>query len=154
MNEKSRGWILIMDDDEGIRMFAGTVAAMLGYDVILAEDGAEAVSFFREARDAGHPFDAVILDLAVPNGKGAIDIIDELRDLDPAVRAVISTGNVEDPAFTAYWRFGFSGALGKPYRLKQFSDTLAAVLEKEPRPAVAKRRFRRGPAPMREQAWC
>jgi DNA-binding NtrC family response regulator len=154
MNGKSRGWILIMDDDEGIRVFAGTVAAMLGYDVILAADGDEAVTFFREARDSGRPFDAVILDLVVPNGMGAVNVIGELRSLDPTVRAVISTGNVEHPAFTTYWKYGFSGALGKPYRLKNFSDTLAAMVEKKPRVAADGRHSRPRTAPALQRMCC
>jgi DNA-binding NtrC family response regulator len=147
MEEQSTGWVLIMDDDEDIRIFAGTAAALLGYEVILAADGEEAVEFFRQSLQMRRPFDAVILDLSVPGGKGAADIIGELRELDPAVRAIISTADIAHPAFMSYRAYGFSGALGKPYRVQQLADSLAAALGKGQGQRIAGRRPKPRTAP-------
>jgi len=62
--------ILVVDDDEGIRKTAGRMLVQMGHRAILAGDGTEAVKLFKNNRDAGEPFDTVIMDLSMPNGMG------------------------------------------------------------------------------------
>jgi len=58
-------------------------ATKMGHEVALAEDGQQALAVFKEAFDAGKPFDAVILDLTVPGEMGGKETMRQLATLDP-----------------------------------------------------------------------
>ena len=65
---QTRGRILVMDDQETIRELLYDELTDIGYEVELASDGAEAIELYVRANASGCPFDAVILDLEVPEG--------------------------------------------------------------------------------------
>jgi hypothetical protein len=64
------GRILLMDDEETVRMVTGKMLRHLGYEVEFAKDGEEAIRLYESAKKSGRPFDAVIMDLTVPGGMG------------------------------------------------------------------------------------
>ncbi|MDJ0884861.1 MAG: PAS domain S-box protein, partial [Desulfobacterales bacterium] len=125
---KGKGRILVMDDEEFIRTLAQDMLSTLGYKVKTARDGEDAVASYIEARDAGQPFDAVILDLTVPGGMGGKETIAQLRERDPAVKAIVSSGYSNDPVIANYARYGFQAAVKKPYRLQEISKALHSLL--------------------------
>lgn len=110
-----RSRILIMDDEESVRFVSGLKLQKAGYDVCLAEDGAEAVAFYRSSLEAGTRFDAVILDLNVPGRMGGLEAMRALQALDPTVKAFVASGCPEDPAVIDPRAHGFVGAIDKPY---------------------------------------
>ena len=61
-----------------------------------------AVERFKHAREAGHPFDAVLLDLEVPGAHGGREAIAHLTGLDPHVRAILVSGYAQDSIMSAY----------------------------------------------------
>ncbi|NTW58349.1 MAG: PAS domain S-box protein [Nitrospirae bacterium] len=126
------GRILIMDDEEIIRDTAGRILQASGYDVESARDGREAVERYRSARDAGRPFSAVILDLTVPGGIGGRDALQILLQMDPAVKAIVSSGYSQDPVMTNYRDFGFLGVIVKPYRVHEMSEVVSKVMSMAP----------------------
>jgi PAS domain S-box-containing protein len=127
--------ILLMDDEEQVRVLCEQMLAYLGYSVKSVADGGAAVAAFRHAREAGRPFGLVILDLTVKSGMGGKDTLQELRRIDPEVLAVVSSGYNEDPVMTDPLRFGFAAVLPKPYALKDLTDLLAKTLPKPSQPA-------------------
>lgn len=120
--------VLVMDDDPIMRATARTVLMAFGYEVMLARDGADAVRMFAAARDEGVPFDLVVLDLTVPGGMGGREALQQLRAIDPKVRAIVASGYSEDPVMAHYAEHGFVGVMAKPYTAQQFDDVLQAVL--------------------------
>ena len=64
------GILLLMDDDDMIREIASEILMSIGYRVTTVKDGAEAIGLYKSAMQSGSPFDAVILDLTVPDGMG------------------------------------------------------------------------------------
>lgn len=64
----------------------------LGYDVEFARNGEEAIERYRREKESGKRFDAVILDLTVQGGIGGEVALRELHEIDPEVKAVISSG--------------------------------------------------------------
>jgi PAS domain S-box-containing protein len=122
--------ILLMDDEEQLRVLCGQMLNYLGYSVETAADGGAAVVAFRRAREAGQAFGLVILDLTVKSGMGGKDTLQELRRIDPEVLAVVSSGYNEDPVMTDPQRYGFAAVLPKPYALTDLTDLLAKVLPK------------------------
>ena len=89
--------ILLMDDEEAILSATSEMLKFLGYKVTTAQNGESAVNLFRNARDAGVPFDAVILDITIPGGLGAKETLPKLVGIDPAVQAIISSGYLHQP---------------------------------------------------------
>jgi PAS domain S-box-containing protein len=123
-----KGKILIMDDEDMIREITGELLQNLGYQVEFAENGNEAIDLYGEAQNLGKPFDAVILDLTVPGGMGGKETIKGLLEIDPGVKAIVSSGYSNDPIMAEFEEYGFHGVIIKPYRLTELSETLQNVL--------------------------
>jgi len=122
--------ILLMDDEQIILDVTNEVLAFLGYDVMFAQDGVAAVELYRREKEAGAPFDAVILDLSVPEGMGGKEAVQKLREYDPSVKAIVSSGFANDPAVTEFADYGFSAKLTKPYKITDLKTTLEELLKK------------------------
>ncbi len=123
-----KGRILFMDDEQLVREIGGEMLRHLGYDVELAKDGAEAIRLYSAAMEAGEAFDAVIMDLTIPGGMGGTEAIHRLREIDPDVKAVVSSGYFSGPVASAYMDHGFKGVVAKPYRIEELSEVLNALL--------------------------
>lgn len=124
------GRILIMDDEPAIREVARAMLKRLGYEAESVTNGEAAIHAYLEARDRGRPYDVVILDLTVPDGSGGLETLRRLRELDPAVAAVVSSGYSSDPVMAEFRDYGFSGVLAKPYRLDEMSAVIHLVRQK------------------------
>ncbi len=122
------GKILLMDDEDDVRQTTGDVLKRLGYVVQFADDGAGAVELYQREKAAGQPFDAVIMDLTVPGGMGGKEALLHLLEIDPNVKAIVSSGYSNDPIMAHYRDHGFQGVVTKPYRIKDLGETLHSVL--------------------------
>jgi CheY-like chemotaxis protein len=123
------GRILVMDDEEMIRRLSKQVLSRLGYEPELAKDGAEAIELYKESMDSGRPFDAVILDLTVKGGMGGKDTVKALLELNPQIKAIVSSGYSDDPVMTYFGSYGFTRALVKPYTKEDLNDVLNKVIK-------------------------
>jgi CheY-like chemotaxis protein len=119
------GRILFMDDEFTVRDTFGRAAYGLGYEAELAADGAQAVEMFAAALASGAKFNAVVLDLTVLGGMGAIETLPLLRDLDPAIKVVVSTGYSDSEVDANIAEIGFDALLPKPHSLSELSRILA-----------------------------
>jgi PAS domain S-box-containing protein len=126
--EPLTGRILFMDDEETIRTLAVSLLRRLGLDVVAVPDGAEAVKQYRDSREAGSPFQLVIMDLTVPGGMGGLEAMQELRQYDRGVKAIVSSGYSSDPVLANYRIHGFRGVVPKPYRFADLARTIRTVL--------------------------
>lgn len=122
------GRILVMDDEADLRRLYTDVLSELGYDVETAVDGEAAIRAFETARAAGRPFTCVLMDLTVPGGMGGRETVARLRELDPAVRAIVASGYSTDDALAGFRQAGFVAALTKPFTIGDLEATLARVL--------------------------
>jgi len=129
----ARGRILLMDDEEIIRSYASTLLIYLGYSVETVSDGEEAVSLYTERKKIGQPFDIVILDLYILNGVGGEPTIRKLRDIDPGINAVVSSGNPESTVMKDFRKYGFRATLPKPYSAGQLREMVEAISSAERR---------------------
>ena len=120
--------ILLMDDDEMVRTLMARRLERLGYAVEVTAEGADAVAAYRRGMQNGRPYAAVILDLRVREGLDGAGTIRQLLDVDPGVRAVVTTGQTDDPVLSDFWDHGFAAVLTKPCRLQDIEDVLAKVL--------------------------
>jgi two-component system cell cycle sensor histidine kinase/response regulator CckA len=123
-----QGKLLVMDDEEVTRNVLSQMLTHLGYEVETARDGAEAIVLYRHAQEAGAPFAAVILDLVVIGGMGGREAIAKLRELDPQIRAIVSSGYSDDAIMADFSHYGFRSVLPKPYKLAELSAVLQCVI--------------------------
>jgi PAS domain S-box-containing protein len=126
---RGKGTVLVMDDEPELRETVGAMLRRLGYAVELVENGARAIERYRESLRNNRPFDVVIMDLTVPGGMGGREAMIMLKELDPGVRAIVSSGYANDPVMADYARYGFKGVAAKPFNLKQLGDSIAAALK-------------------------
>ena len=128
-----KGKILVMDDEEIIRLVVSKLLNQCGYDAELAGNGKEMLQMYKAAMKAGNPFDAVILDLVINEGMGGQEAIKYLLELDPNAKAIVSSGYSNAPVMSHFQEFGFIGFLAKPYRLDELGrvlhETLAGIAE-------------------------
>jgi len=113
--------VMVMDDEEMVRDIAESMLTNLGHQVILAENGTEAVQLFREAKE---PIDLVIMDLTIPGGMGGKEAVQGILALDSTAKVLVSSGYSEDPVMANFRDYGFSGAMVKPYTLEELSQTI------------------------------
>jgi len=123
-----KGKILLMDDEELVREVGGEMLEVLGYEVEFAKQGAEAIELYKKAKESAYPFDAIIVDLTVPGGMGGKETVQELIEIDPEVKAIVSSGYSTDPVMADFRKYGFSGGVAKPYKLKELGETLYKVV--------------------------
>jgi PAS domain S-box-containing protein len=125
------GRILLMDDEEMIRDVASKMLNKLGYDVECARDGDETITRYQQARNSDRPFSAVIMDLTIPGGMGGKETVQKLIEIDPAVKAIVSSGYSSDPIMANFKQYGFVGVVSKPYTIKTLSETVNTILSEK-----------------------
>ena len=123
--------ILIMDDEEAIRDFLYDALTSKGCKVDVAKEGSEAIEKYKEALSKGEKFDLVILDLTVPGGMGGKGVIMKLRDIDPDVCAIVSSGYSDTDVVSKYKEYGFVDYLNKPYTLSLLYSTIAKIVQEK-----------------------
>jgi CheY-like chemotaxis protein len=123
-----RGKILVMDDEEQIRILVGMSLRRMGHEVKLAENGQQAIDAYGRAKHLGHPFDVVILDLTVRAGVGGKEAIQALLQIDPTVKAIVMSGYSGDPVLTDPKQYGFKGVLAKPFDLAKLQEIISQVI--------------------------
>ncbi|CAD7838997.1 MAG: hypothetical protein [Olavius algarvensis Delta 4 endosymbiont] len=121
--------ILLMDDDEVLRKLTSKKLSRMGFDIETAREGNAAVNMYRDALETGRPYDIVILDLVIQEGVDGKETIARLLQIDPRVRAIVSSGFVNDPTMSAFWENGFIEILPKPYKTNELEDVIRRVLE-------------------------
>ena len=117
-----------MDDDDHICALTASMLQSLDYKFDIAKNGDDAITFYKRYLNIGRPYDAVIMDLTVVGGLGGEETFRVLRELDPEVRAIVSTGYDNDDMARQYLDMGFCGYLTKPYRVADLGKVLKAVL--------------------------
>ncbi len=125
------GKVLIMDDKSFVRNTAVKALKLFGYEVEGASDGTEALNLYKNALEAGKPFDVVILDLTIPGGMGGEDTLKELREIDPKTKAIVSSGYSDDPVMSAYQKHGFNAIVNKPYQYEELCEVVRKVIEEK-----------------------
>jgi len=126
-----KGKILVMDDEQIILDVTQEVLNFLNYDGMFTSDGQTAIDLYKKEKNAGAPFDIVILDLSVHTGMGGKETIEALRKFDPLVKGIVSTGFANDPVVENFSQYGFSGKLTKPYKISDLKNILEQLMKKQ-----------------------
>ena len=117
--------ILVVDDEEALRSLAREMLEAFGYRVLLAQNGEEAVKIYAEH---GNEIDLAILDMVMPKMGGRETFL-KLKELNPKVKALLSTGYSRDGRAQAILRSGVKGFIQKPYQVYELLAEVRKVLD-------------------------
>jgi len=120
--------ILIMDDEELVRNTAKEMLSHFGVQVILAKDGEEAIDLYSEYRESAEPIDITIMDLTVPGGMGGKKAMEKLLEIDPKIKAIVSSGYSNDPIMANHKKYGFVGVINKPFLVKELIELINQLI--------------------------
>lgn len=118
------GKVLLVDDEESVRSIGSDMLKTLGFTVVTACDGREALEVFKATPDIS----MIILDLTMPRMDGE-QCFRELRRINPDVRVVISSGYNEQEVSQKFVGKGLAGFVQKPYRLSVLKEAVKYAQE-------------------------
>ncbi len=116
--------VLVADDEPVVRMVLEDMLLKLGYHVLSASDGLQALEVFRQYRDV---IDVLVFDLSMPNMDGE-QLFSQIRELSPDTKTVMITGYNEIVSLDSLRRMGLSGYIAKPFGVDEIRDELKRVL--------------------------
>lgn len=116
--------ILLMDDEKGVREVFSNIMGYHGCRVDLAVNSEEAVELYRKALEKDMKYDMVFLDLTIPGGKGGVDTLEKLRELDKDIKAVATSGYSSCDVFSNYKEYHFTDILAKPFGYEEIIEIL------------------------------
>ncbi len=120
--------ILFVDDDEEIISVGRKILASLGYTVFVADGGQAAIDLFL---DQSKPIDLVILDYVMP-GMGGREVFDALKQIQPDVKVLLSSGYSSTDQVAALIDKGCRGFIQKPYDTVKMSRIIRTILDAAP----------------------
>lgn len=119
MSSDVRARVLFMDDELQIRVLVQKILTAHGFDVYCTKDGAEAINAYRKAHEFGTPFDVLLMDLDVRGGMGGMEAVARLRGEHPNIKALLTTGYVDDALLDSHRDHGFLGVIPKPFQVER-----------------------------------
>ncbi len=130
-NGNSKPVVLVMDDEEMVRDLAANLFDQLGFVVLQAKDGQEALNLYEAFLNDSRKIDLVVMDLTIPGGMGGKEAIEKLLLLDQDANVIVSSGYSNDPVMAEYDKYGFKACLKKPFKLEELVTVLKEVMETE-----------------------
>ncbi|MDY6953321.1 MAG: response regulator, partial [Thermodesulfobacteriota bacterium] len=119
--------ILLVDDEEMIVDVGQEMLTALGYHVIVAPNGRQAVALYEENKDK---IDMVILDLVMPDMGGG-EVYHRLKEMNPKVKVLLSSGYSIDGQANEILERGCDGFIQKPFDIREVSEKLRDILENQ-----------------------
>ena len=125
---RGTGKVLLADDEETVRAIGARMIKRIGYEVVVAEDGAEALEIFKQSPD---DFACVILDLTMPHMDGE-EAFREIRRVRKDARVILSSGYNEQDVVSRFAGKGLAGFIQKPYNIKRLASVMRELIEPAP----------------------
>lgn len=120
--KKGEGRVLIVDDEDNIRLSGEELLVKIGYTVFSAGNAKEALEFLKRNK-----VDLVILDMIMPE-IGGKETFYSIRRLYPEMKVIVSSGFSEDESALQMLKDGAHSFVQKPFRLKELSDSVYDAL--------------------------
>jgi CheY-like chemotaxis protein len=118
--------LLVVDDEESVLKVAQLMLQKLGYRVLAAKNGKEAIQLFSGKRESIH---MVILDMIMPDMGGGL-LYEKLKALDPGLKALLSSGYSLDGQATEILKQGCNGFIQKPFGVADLSRKIRDILDR------------------------
>ena len=121
--------ILFVDDEDMIIEVAKDLLEALGYKVLTAGGGKEAIETYKKNKEQ---IDIVILDMVMPDMSGSVTF-DRMKEIDPDIKVLLSSGYSINGQATEILDRGRDGFIQKPFRMKALSQKLREILDERGR---------------------
>ncbi len=122
---RGSGRLLVIDDEQAIRKVACDILEQCGYDVILAENGKEAIRIFEQRKGE---INAVLLDFSMP-GMSGLEVFEQIKSMDPSVKVILTSGFMENDMIKLADDMGIAGFLRKPFSAVELSTCLHKIIK-------------------------
>lgn len=119
--------LLLVDDEETVRTVGRQMLERMGFIVIPAKDGREAVTVFRSQPET---IDCVVMDLTMPHMDGE-EAFREMRRIRDDVQVILSSGYHEQDVTQRFTGKGLAGFIQKPYTMSALRDALKDIFQKQ-----------------------
>ena len=119
-----QGSVLVVDDQDDVRLSAERLLERLGYKTFSVGDGQEAVSLYQKHLQSDEPIAAVLLDMTLPGGLSGDEVMEEIRKIDGDARVIATSGWFDEDAEQRFLIDGYVGILPKPYAVESLSQKL------------------------------
>ena len=119
--------VLFVDDEDMIVEVAEELFEQLGYKVLTAGSGKEAIETYEKNKER---IDMVLLDMIMPDMSGG-DTYDSLKEVDPDIKVLLSSGYSLEGRATEILDRGCNGFIQKPFKMKELSQKLRGILDKK-----------------------
>jgi signal transduction histidine kinase/CheY-like chemotaxis protein/HAMP domain-containing protein len=129
----SRPKALVLDDEDAVLAVARGMLERTGFEVATVSRGEDLLSAYAAALHERRPYDVVIMDLTIRGGMGGGECMPKLREMDPNVTAIVSSGYSNDAIMQRPRDFGFVGVLAKPYEFKHFREVMLTIIQEHGR---------------------
>jgi PAS domain S-box-containing protein len=116
--------VLLIDDEDMVLEIGRALLETMGYQVITAKDGEEAISLYERQ---GSGIDLVLLDVVMP-GLGGGDVYDRLKTMNPDMKCLLLSGYSIDGEATEILQRGCDGFIQKPFKLRDLSKSIREIL--------------------------
>jgi CheY-like chemotaxis protein len=117
-----------MEDEDTIQKSVTKLLRHLGYEIETAKDGEEAIELYKKAEKSAKPFDLVMMDLTIRGGMGGEETIKKLLEINPDVKAIVSSGYSDARIMSDYKKYGFKAVIAKPFTLAELSSAVKTVI--------------------------
>jgi two-component system cell cycle sensor histidine kinase/response regulator CckA len=125
--QKGSGTVLLVDDEEVIVDVGQEILKSMGYKVVIARSGMEAIEVFDKAHYLASAPDLIILDMIMPEMGGG-ETYDKLKEINPQVKVLLSSGYGIDGQATEILKRGCDGFIQKPFNISDLSQSIKRVL--------------------------
>ncbi len=123
---KGTGTVLLVDDEEVIIEVGKELLETMGYRVLIAKDGEEAIAIYKKHLD---DIDIVVLDMVMPNMGGG-KAYDRMKEINPEIKVLLSSGFSINGEASEILARGCNGFIQKPFTMKELSGRVSKILEK------------------------
>lgn len=123
---KGKGTILLVDDEKNVLYSGEQMLKLLGYEVLLAGDGEEALEIYNENQDK---IDIVLLDMLMPRMGGG-ETYDRMKEINPQIKVIIISASGVDGQATEILQRGGDAFIEKPFDLELLARIIRAILDK------------------------
>jgi two-component system cell cycle sensor histidine kinase/response regulator CckA len=122
--------VLLVDDEEMVLEVAAEMLRELGYTVLMARSGKEAIEIISKGPNLSPVPDIVILDMIMP-GMGGGETYDRLKEINPDIKVLLLSGYSIDGQATEILERGCNGFIQKPFSMRELSGRIREILNKE-----------------------
>ncbi|MCX8069832.1 MAG: response regulator, partial [Thermodesulfovibrionales bacterium] len=123
----TKGKILVLEDKEDVSSVMRDMFEVFGYETAVFTIGEDLISTYKQHLQANDKIDFVILDLTIPGAMGGIETMQRLKQIDPNVKAFISTGYDAEQALKENKKYGFIGCISKPFKIDDIKAVLSQI---------------------------